>query len=218
MVASTGVFRSAPGRGSPSLAAQRPAGAALVVLAVAMSATTGPAAQRVVQGTVTCPGALDCAGAVVWVDASSERAPAIGSEAVLDQRRLTFTPHVLTVVQGTTVVFRNSDDVGHNVFSVSPAKRFNLGTYPKGVDKRLSFDQPGVIELLCNVHPEMSAFIVVTAAAVSATVGPDGGYELGGLPDGAFTLAAWREGLAIQRRQVPAGGERAMVVNFALSR
>ena len=67
----------------------------------------------------------------------------------------------MTVVTGTTVVFRNSDDVWHNVFSTSPAKRFNLGTYAKGVDKRLVLDKPGVVELLCNVHPEMSAFILV---------------------------------------------------------
>jgi plastocyanin len=213
MEANMVVFWRAPCRG-----VRRHAGAALAVLATVVSVPARPAAQRVVQGTVACAGVRDCAGAVVWVDASSDRTPVPGREAVIDQRQLTFVPHVLVVVQGTTVVFKNSDDAGHNVFSVSPVKRFNLGTYPKGVDKRLVFDRPGIVELLCNVHPEMSAFIVVTATASSATVGPDGRYELGGVPDGAFTLAAWREGLTIQRRQVPATGEPATIVNFALSR
>jgi len=160
----------------------------------------------------------DCQGAVVYVERVPGQSYRPGSEAILDQRKLTFVPHVLTVVTGTTVVFRNSDEVWHNVFSTSPAKRFNLGTYAKGVDKRLVLDKPGVVELLCNVHPEMSAFIVVVDTPHTTQVEPGGRYELGGLPEGTYTVVAWHEALKPSRRQVTLRSGEALVVDFVLDR
>jgi plastocyanin len=74
---------------------------------------------------------------------------------------LLFIPHVLPVLAGTAVAFPNNDTVRHNVFSPSPAKRFNLGSYAQKVTKHVVFDKPGVVALLCNVHAEMSAYVVV---------------------------------------------------------
>jgi plastocyanin len=196
---------------------------AAIALAVALGgAALGASAVRpdeqsggVVRGTVTCQGMRDCQGVVVHLEVN---AGSPGEEVVVDQRALTFVPHVLTVVKGTTVVFRNSDDVGHNVFSASPAKRFNLGTYAKGVDKRLVLDKPGIVEILCNVHPEMSAFIVVTPSAHAALVAPDGRFEVTGVPEGEHVLVVWHERLKPQRRPVTVAPGAPVVADVSLSR
>lgn len=171
-----------------------------------------------VRGTVTCPDARDCRGAVVWV----ERIPGVsfpsGPEVVIDQKQLTFVPHVLPIVVGTTVVFLNSDEVWHNIFSASEAKRFNLGSYSQGTSKRLVFDKPGIVELLCNVHSEMSAYIVVTETPFFAMVEPDGSYVLEQVPLGAHTLIAWREELKTQRQQIMVRDQETARLDFVLQR
>ena len=195
------------------------AAACALTIGVATSASgAAGSAEGVLRGTVTCRAVRDCQGAVVYVEQVPGQSYRPRGEAILDQRKLTFVPHVLTVVTGTTVVFRNSDDVWHNIFSTSPAKRFNLGTYAKGVDKRLVLDKPGVVELLCNVHPEMSGFIVVVDTPHTTHVEPDGRYELGGLPEGTYTVVAWHEALKPSRRQVTLRSGEAFVVDFVLGR
>src|SRR6202035_5485603 len=88
--------------------------------------------------------------------------PAPTATMVMDQKGLMFAPHIAVVQQGATIEFQNSDSVAHNVFwpSVSGNKKLthNMGTWPKGEKKSFKFDNPGVIPLLCNVHPEMSAY------------------------------------------------------------
>lgn len=97
--------------------------------------------------------ARDSSNVVVYVQSiSGKKFEPPKKPVVLDQINLTFVPHVLPVVAGTTVAFPNSDEVRHNVFSPSPAKRFNLGTYPRGVVRTVTFDKPGDVALLCNVH------------------------------------------------------------------
>src|SRR4051794_3608684 len=83
--------------------------------------------------------------------------PAPAEPVVMDQVRKKFTPHVLLVRKGQKVLFPNSDLVRHNVFSPSAVHRFNLGIYPPGASKEEIFDTPGVVALLCALHPEMSA-------------------------------------------------------------
>lgn len=82
---------------------------------------------------------------------------------------------------GTTVEFPNSDPVSHNVFSISASKRFNLGLYPRGGKRQIKFEQPGVVELLCNVHLEMSGYIVVVKNPYFARTGSDGTYHIAGV-------------------------------------
>jgi plastocyanin len=99
--------------------------------------------------------------AVVYIEkipGKSFTAPA--TPVPLDQVNLTFMPHVLAVLAGTTVAFSNSDEIRHNVFSIGPSQ-FDLGTYPQGTTKYHLFDRPGVWTMLCNVHAGMSAHVVV---------------------------------------------------------
>jgi len=178
----------------------------------------GAAATGTIRGTVTCHGVRDCTGAVVYVVAVEGRKFPPGPEAVMDQKQLTFVPHILPVVTGTTVAFLNSDGLRHNVFSSSEAKRFNLGSFPQGVTKHVVFDKPGVVELLCNVHSEMSAFIIVTDTPYAAVVGPDGRYVLERVPTGTHTVVAWHEQLAEERRQVVVPDGEAVETMFTLRR
>ncbi len=135
---------------------------------------------------------------------------------VLDQVNLTFVPHVLPVVVGTTVAFPNSDEVRHNVFSPSPAKRFNLGTYPRSVSRTLTFDKPGEVILLCNVHAEMSAYVLVLETRHFVVTGNDGSYTLKNLPPGRYKVTVWHEKFKSVTQPVEVKGNETASLNFEL--
>jgi plastocyanin len=133
------------------------------------------------------------AGAVVLIDAPAAAAAPGAPHAVMDQRHETFVPHVLAVVAGTTVDFPNGDPVLHNVSSASPAKPFDLGMYPEGEVRSVTFDKPGVVAIRCNVHPRMSAFVVVHANPWAAVTDEHGGYVITGAPPGSYPVRVWHE-------------------------
>lgn len=175
----------------------------LVLLVVLFFVIPAGAQTGSISGKVICRGLRDHRDAVVYVERIPEKAVIPPKEPVtLDQLNLTFLPHVLPVLVGTTVAFPNSDEVRHNVFSTSPAKRFNLGTYPRGVVKHVTFDQPGVVDLLCNVHSEMSAYVVILETPYFAVTGPDGKYEIKNVPPGRYVLKTWHESLKPQSKEV----------------
>jgi plastocyanin len=158
---------------------------------------------------------------VVWVEAVAGKTyPAADKHPIIDQKGLMFHPHVSVVQVGTTVEFLNSDNVAHNVFwtSISGNKKLghNLGTWPKGEKKPFKFDQPGVAPLLCNVHPEMSAYIVVSPTPYFAETDASGGFTITGVPDGAYTVTAWHEGAKQQSKPVSVAGGAS--VDFTLSK
>lgn len=113
----------------------------------------------------------------------------------MDQQGLRFVPHVLAIQAGTTVEFANNDPLAHNVFSISRPKRFNLGLYGRGTSRRVRFDEPGVVQLLCNVHQEMSAFIIVVKGPYFARTEKDGGFHIESVPSGRHRLRVWHEGM-----------------------
>lgn len=180
----------------------------------------GPAAEAAgtIEGKLTCRGVRNCAGAVVYIEQLPGRAFPLTRDAVMDQLNLTFVPHVLPVLVGTKVAFPNSDEVRHNVFSPSAAKRFNLGTYPKGQTKYVVFDKAGVVELLCNVHTEMSAYILVTETPYVVLVQADGSYAIRNAPPGTYVVAAWRSETEVQRREVRLSEGEFLTLNFELRR
>jgi plastocyanin len=155
---------------------------------------TLPASAGAIAGTVRVARARDNRDAVVYIDRiPGKRFAPPAAAVVLDQINLVFVPHVLPVLAGTTVAFPNNDTVRHNVFSPSPAKRFNLGTYAQKVTKHVVFDQPGVVALLCNVHAEMSAYVVVTETPYFAVTNAAGEYTIPNVPPGSYVLKAWHE-------------------------
>ncbi len=148
---------------------------------------------------------------VVYLEAAplpafSEPAP---GRAVLDQKNETFLPYVLAVTVGSTVDFPNDDRTYHNVFSLSKPKRFDLGRYPRGQSRSVRFDKPGIVRVFCEIHSQMSAWILVFAHPYFATTDAAGRYHVDDVPAGSYTLAVWNDGEVRARREVrvPADGD-----------
>lgn len=151
-----------------------------------------PAAAAELTGTVQAAG-RPAEHAVIWLAADS--APATPPQkVVLDQRNLAFVPHVLVVRVGTTVEFPNNDKVFHNVFSFRNGKKFDLGMYPKGAVKRITFDTPGLARLFCNIHPNMAAYVMAVDSPYFAVSNEGGTFTIAGVPAGTYTYHAWRAG------------------------
>ena len=147
---------------------------------------------------------------VVYLDAPGKTFPPPTAQPVMDQKGLLFQPHVLVVQLGTTVQFLNSDNVQHNVFwpSIGGDKKLthNLGTWPKGEKKPFKFDKAGVVPLLCNVHPEMSGYVVVSPSPYFAETDDSGTYTIANVPDGTYTATAWHEGAKTQNKPLTVTG------------
>jgi len=142
--------------------------------------------------------------AVVYLDSAPSGAfelPEPG-RAAMDQRDQTFVPHVLAVTVGTTVDFPNSDVTFHNVFSLSKTKTFDLGRYSRGKSKAVRFDRPGVVQVFCDIHSHMSAYILVFAHRYFAVTDQAGAFTIAGVPPGSYTLAVWHEGEVRDTRTV----------------
>jgi plastocyanin len=177
--------------------------ALLMALAVTAAANAGT-----IKGKVSgVPGE-----SVVYIEAVSGKTfPAPTSHATMDQKGLLFQPHILVVQQGTTVEFQNSDTVAHNVAwsSIGGNKKLahNMGTWPKGEMRSFKFDNAGAIPLMCYVHPEMSAYIIVSPTPYFATSDKSGEYKIDNVPDGNYTVTAWNEGAKSQSKSVTSSGE-----------
>lgn len=186
---------------------------AAVVAAWLLSAW--PAEAATVEGTVTIDGRPG-ANAVVYLESPNAAPPvAPPARAVMDQKNLTFVPGVLPVVRGTAVEFTNSDDVQHNVFSPSAiAGKFDLGTYGPGATRSVVLGEPGDVRVLCNIHMEMEAHILVLDTPYFSRTEEDGSYRILEVPEGAYTVKIWhRRWLPFRRTiDVPAGGRFALDV------
>ena len=145
--------------------------------------------------------------------------PAPEEHGIIDQFNLTFVPHVLAVQKGTTIDFPNSDAVRHNVFSPPDCcKQFNLGTYDVGVVKQVTFDKSCDVPLLCNVHAEMSAFVVVLDNPYFAVTLRDGTFKIDNIPPGEYTLKAWHEKFKTVTQEVRVEAGKTTDVGFMLKK
>jgi plastocyanin len=168
-------------------------GAVVCLMASALSIrAAGPEAPDV-QGSAR-GGGRPSADVVVWLDAPNAPAGLQRGKAVLDQRNIAFTPHVLAVRVGTLVDFPNDDRVLHNVFSFRDGKVFDLGLYPVGTRKQVKFDKPGLSRIFCNIHPNMAAYVMAVDSPYFAVSANDGTFTIASVPDGSYTYHAWRAG------------------------
>ncbi len=165
---------------APSAAA--PAGGAPV-------AARTPSALR---GVVTVKGAKNNAWAVVSLEAPGLKLPPPAADPVqIDQKGFRFVPHVVAVTTGSAVRFLNNDPEPHNVYS--PEGRYNLGTWPTGDTKDFVFKKPGVYSQLCNIHPDMLAFVVVLDTPYFAVTDELGNYVIRNVAPGRYKLVVWHE-------------------------
>ncbi len=151
-----------------------------------------------IKGHVTATGLRSPANIAVYVEAIPGKTfPAPAKHAIMNQRDLKFQPHVLVVLKGTTVDFMNDDNTLHNVFwpDIGGNRKLarNLGTWPKGQHKSFTFDNLGAAPLLCNVHQEMSGYVVVVPTPYFAVTDSKGDYEIKDVPPGKYTLKTWSE-------------------------
>jgi len=187
----------------------------MVMLVVAMMSLAASA------GTISGKVSGVSGESVVYVDTVAGKTfPAPTAKPVIDQKGLMFVPHIVVVQQGTTVEFLNSDKVAHNVFwpSVGGNKKLthNLGTWPTGEKRPFKFDNPGAVPLLCNVHPEMAGYVVVSPTPYFALTDKSGAYKIDNVPDGSYTVTAWHEGAKNQSKPVAVAGDSK--ADFTLSK
>ena len=147
-----------------------------------------------IKGTVKVQGLRTPANVVVYLSKAPQMDVDLSkTNFVMDQRNLEFIPHVLPVPVGSPIVFPNNDKVNHNVFSMSRTKKFNLGSYNPGESKTMVFDTPGIVELRCDVHAEMAAYILVMKSPYFAVTDNKGNFQI---PDQSYLQRAGLEGLA----------------------
>lgn len=118
--------------------------------------------------------------------------PNAGGRVTMTQRDTTFVPPVVAVQAGGSVAFPNDDPFFHNVFSYSSAQRFDLGRYPRGESKSVTFAEPGIVEVFCEVHEFMRGAVIVTENRFHSVVGESGRFRIEGIPAGEYTLAFWQ--------------------------
>jgi plastocyanin len=154
--------------------------------------------------------------AVVYLEGSFPGKRNSTAETKMLQKDLTFVPALLPVQTGTRVSFPNLDDTYHNIFSFSPAKRFDLGRYRP--DERpipsVVFDTAGLVTLRCDIHDHMRALILVLDTPHFVVSDGEGRFRLSGLPAGRYTLKAWLSSKTTLERAVDLASGSALRVNF----
>lgn len=176
------------------------------LLALSCSAFAGTIAGSV---AVTDKGgrpASDLQETVLFVEGAKAKPKPLTASIVM--RGKAFQPHVTVVPVGSSVAFPNEDPILHNAFSVSGENRFDLDLYKRPQSKSQTFQAPGVVRVYCNIHPQMSAIVVVAESAYYAKATADGSFSIDGVPAGKYVLKAWHErgGDASQEVVVPADG------------
>lgn len=139
----------------------------------------------------------DYSGVVVWLQplngAAAAADPPVPKSAQMIQKNKTFIPHVLAIPVGSTVSFPNLDPIFHNAFSNFNGQIFDVGLYKPGSSRTVAFKREGVVRVFCNIHPQMSAVIVVLGTPFFAVTNKSGAYQIDGVPAGDYQLHLFHE-------------------------
>jgi plastocyanin len=154
---------------------------------------------------------------VVWAEPSSGDVKYVepAEKPLIRQKDKMFDPDLLVVQMGTVVGFPNLDPLYHNVFSYSKAKRFDLGRYKQGKSKDVVFEEEGVVEVFCEIHENMHAYIVIVDSPYFSTVGENGEFSIT-VPAGSYKLKAWSPGSEEEITTVELQDGEEIVVDFSL--
>jgi plastocyanin len=191
--------------------------AAAAVLAASVLSAQASGTVRVVTRD---SGGKPVADAVAYLSASDSPAPVSPPAApvAITQKDQEFSPYVTPIVVGTKVVFPNLDNVQHHVYSVSPAKRFEIPLYIGDSKETIEFDRPGIVTLGCNIHDWMVAYVVVLSTPYYAKTGLDGTADVSGLPPGRYRLDVWhpRAGTVSRDLVVAESSDTTQVISVVL--
>ncbi len=151
---------------------------------------------------------------VYWRDAQPR--DVLPMHVAIRQENERFTPRAIAVTVGSEVEFPNDDSIYHNVFSLSRAKNFNLGRYPRGDTRRVRFDRPGIVKVFCEIHSHMSATVMVFDHPWFAIPGENGRFELPAMPAGDRQITAWHARLGDTTVRVRVESGQVTTVDFVL--
>jgi plastocyanin len=136
----------------------------------------------------------DYSGVVVWLDPALGVFPALKPRtAKMVQKNKRFVPHVLAITMGTRVAFPNEDPIFHNAFSNYDGQIFDVGLYPPGTSRDVPFRKEGIVRIFCDIHPTMSAIIVVLRSPYYAVSARDGEFSITEVPEGSYRLHVFHE-------------------------
>jgi plastocyanin len=133
---------------------------------------------------------------------------------VMEQQNRRFAPDLVTIPAGSSVSFPNFDPIFHNVFSLSKPKNFDLGNYPKGQTRMVTFDKPGVVSVYCHLHPNMTGTVVVTPNAWAVRVEPSGQFVLADVPPGKYSVVAWHKTAGTFHKTIEVTAGQNSEINF----
>jgi plastocyanin len=175
-----------------------------------------PAAAHEVTGKVRVTGRADASvKTIVYAEAVSGPAAARPKRARLTQKDKSFTPRVVAVPVGSTVDFPNLDPIFHNAFSLSQPAPFDLGLYRAGESRSRIFAQPATYRIFCNIHPEMTAVLLVLPTDHITDAAADGSFQLD-LPPGRWRVTAWSERAQPASVEVTVGAGPVAALDLAL--
>jgi hypothetical protein len=155
-------------------------------------------------------------GVVIFLEGSHPPPRPLGRPPAIVQRGRRFEPKVLAITVGTEVDFPNDDVVFHNVFSLSKGNAFDLGTYQNGQSKTRRFDVAGLARVHCNIHPEMTAHVLVLNTPLHAVSTRDGSFCIPDVPDGTYTLRVWQALSDEQRQTIEVGSAHPAAIDLAV--
>ena len=194
---------------------------------------TTPVSAGTIEGKVKVKGLRSPKNILVYITKAPKSTVDIKkSQFELDQQNLTFSPHVLPVPVGSTVNFPNNDKVPHNVFSMSRTKKFNLGYYGPGDSDKVTFNRAGMVELRCDMHAEMSAYVPVMKNVYFGLTDAKGNFSLPDiaylskhgiklvkeLPPGKYVIRTWHKKLRSTRQLVEIGSNKPAKIVLKLKR
>jgi len=152
----------------------------------------------------------------VYLDGGPNSTASAVAKTTIEQRDRRFIPDLVVVPAGSVVSFPNLDPIFHNVFSLSKAKSFDLGNYPRGQTRVVAFPNPGVVAVYCHLHSNMAATIVVTPNRWATRADGKGLFALKDVPPGTYTVVAWHKTAGTFRQVVTIDEQSDAEVNFTL--
>lgn len=162
----------------------------------------------------------DGSNIVVFIEGLDDRSRSLlldredSSARQISHKGMTYRPRVLPLVKNSTVDFLNDDRIFHNAFSLSKAKTFDLGIYAQGTSKYVTFGQPGLVRVYCNIHPDMISNILVLNNPFFTVTADDGSYRISDLPEGDYSLRVWSEYSEELRRPITVSANSQIEANF----
>ena len=131
-----------------------------------------------------------------------------------DQIDKNFSQRVLPITKGQLVTFRNKDPVNHNVFSLSKAKKFDLGLFKAPIEKTVTFEKAGIVKVFCNIHPQMIATFLVLKNNKYFLTQTDGAYSISDIPEGSYKLRVWVEGTKLMSKKIKVTATSSEIFDF----